>query len=170
MWLTSKEIKSIDNYSSLIGRLMLISQKYEFTCKEMIKWLELISKLEGEELEFLSKEYLNYVDKLNGLLLGKSIKTLHRNQKLFNISDEQISILNNGRTSRNWIVHQSGKNLIFKSELLKEDYINFRKHVINLGRADFMVSKWSYEFHEKEPYNYIGEDNYTRMLLEWVFN
>jgi hypothetical protein len=169
VWLTSNDLITMKQYSSLVGRLLLLSQKYEFTCKEMVKWLELVSKLEEEKLGFMNEEYLSYVDKLNGLLLGESLKTLKGTQKLFRISNNEISILHNGRKSRNWIAHQIGENIIFNSKFSKEDIEKCESHVIHLGKADFMVSKWSYEFHEKEPNNYIGEENYIKMICKWVF-
>ena len=42
-------------------------------------------------------------------------------------------------------------------------------HVRTLAIGDFVVSRWSYEFHEKESAYFMSQDEYVGTMDRWVF-
>jgi hypothetical protein len=119
-----------------------------------------------EQIEFLSDDYMSYVDRLHAMLLGKSISILRSDNYWFGISDEKLSTLNHARDARNWIVHQSGLGVLFRNEELSAEQLIL--NITKVARGDFLVSRWSYEFYEKEAFNWIREQDYIDMIVKWV--
>ncbi|MBP1177499.1 hypothetical protein JOE49_004751 [Paenibacillus sp. PvR133] len=118
---------------------------------------------------------MSYVEKLDKLFLAGSINALDKNEKL-NISDEDINLLHGGRESRNRIIHSSADLVFDKIYSSRDSSIDAElhdliyEHLKNIARADFIVSKWSFEFQEKEPSNFSDIDNYTKMISDWVLS
>src|SRR5579875_3145356 len=70
------------------------------------------------------------------------------------------------RISRNWIVHRSGLEVVFGSGKINSEQLVF--HVTQIARGDFLVSRWSYEFHEKQTGNWKNEQEYIDMIMKWL--
>ncbi|KAF6570577.1 hypothetical protein JDW19_22720 [Paenibacillus polymyxa] len=92
MWIVKQDFKKINEYESMYGRLLILCQKYEKTCKEIVKWLNLAVAIDERKFGFLSDEHMSYVEKLDKLFLAGSLNALDKNEKL-NISDEDINLL-----------------------------------------------------------------------------
>jgi hypothetical protein len=166
MWLLPQNLDMLSKKSEIIGKATLICQKFEVTCKDVISWFETVRVLEEGTVEFLSDEYLSYVDTLHNILLGDSIKRLTKYSKWFHVSECDLEILQHARISRNWLIHQSGLNTLFRNVELNTEQLIF--HVTNVIKGDFLVSKWSYEFYEKESNPWITENEYVDMVLKWI--
>ncbi|PFK43435.1 hypothetical protein COJ23_25060 [Priestia megaterium] len=168
MWLTPDDLVKIGNDSGIIGRALLVCQKFEATCKDIIASFEVARIIKNKEYEFMSPEYVSYVDSLHRLLLGVSIKKLATSKNGIKISENQIIILEQAKNSRNWIVHESGKQALFTSKGTDlEELIN---HVKNVVLGDFLVSSWSYSFYEGENPRWIEEIAYLNLILYWVLS
>ncbi|MCF8564696.1 hypothetical protein LLE49_08040 [Alicyclobacillus tolerans] len=166
VWLTSQDLDRMAVPSEELGKAVLLCQKFEATCKDIVSWFEIVRKLDEEKIEFLGDEYLSYVDKLHQFLLGESILTLRRNHGRIGISADELSILNQARISRNWIVHRSGLEAVFANGEIDNEQLVF--HIRKIARGDFLVSSWSYEFHEKDTCNWKVEQEYIEMIVRWV--
>lgn len=163
MWLTPRTLNNIDSYSEIIGRSIVVCQKFESTCNDIISWFEVVLALENNKYEFLSSEYISYVERLHKMLLGQSINKLSKHKNL--VSNSEYQILDEARKSRNWIVHESGLTLFTDNVLELEKLIS---NVEKVARGDFLVSNWSYEFHEKDIHRNINESLYTNCIVDWV--
>ncbi|MEX2416309.1 MAG: hypothetical protein WD424_09210 [Paenibacillaceae bacterium] len=138
--------------------------------------LNIVYSLDKKKQEFLSSEYLSYVDKLDKMLLGNSLLSLQEKKGFFKTKEDELVKLQRGRESRNWIVHRSADDLLMQAlthkkpiQFKKNYYEKFKAHVEHISKADYLVSKWSYSFYEKEDSSYIGEDNYVRNFMNWIF-
>lgn len=166
MWLTPNTLNQIDRNSGIIGRAILICQKFEATCNDIITWFEATIALENRKYEFMSTEYISYVDDLHRMLLGQSINKLSNHKKEIIVSKSEIQILNEARKSRNWIVHESGLKTLFTNKDLEVEELSM--HVKKVARGEFLVSNWSYQFHEQETLRFINESLYTNCIVDWV--
>jgi len=175
VWLRQEDFKKLNQYEALYGKLLILCQKYEKTCKEIVKWLNLAVSIDQKEFDFLSDEHMSYAEKLDKLFLAGSINALDKNLKL-DVSEQDINLLHRGRESRNWIIHSSA-DLVFNKVYSSRDlWINAELHNLisghlkNIIRADFVVSTWSFEFHEKELSSFNDIDKYTEMISNWVLS
>jgi len=163
-----------DEFYKWIGKALFICQHFECTCKSIIMWLNLSKKLYDKHFKVFSQEQKDFVDKLLNLLLGSSINRLKENSADFGVEKGDITILDDARKSRNYICHESELSLIHATHgpmyrwNLKRDEL--RKNIVNIAKGDYLVSKWSYEFHEKLPSSFKDKTPYVDSLLNWVFN
>ncbi len=131
-------------------------------------WLNLSKAIQEDKFKAFSNEHKNYVEKLLSLFLGKSINLLKNN---FEISQSDFEILNNAKESRNFIAHESTEKFISCS-MCSKDYFykqtDFEKHIINIAEGDYLVSKWSYEFCEKESGDFFDKNKYIKNILNWI--
>jgi hypothetical protein len=155
MWLTTHALYQHDDIFCIFGKSLFVIQKFEDTCKDIINWLHITKIVEDGKIIFLDDEYNSYCDKLSKIMLGNSIKSVNNIKHEFEIEDKEIDILKNAKDSRNWIAHKLCSDCILKniytSNPAYDIPIELKKHVINVIKGDYLVSKWSYEFHEKEP-------------------
>jgi hypothetical protein len=148
MWLLINEKLNDEFFLLQIGKALCLCQKFESTCKEIIMWFN--------------------------LFLGKSINLLKKNY-LLKIKESDLQILQNAKKSRNFIVHDSTDILIsesFSSSLIIESRLDikiFKDHVKKIAEGDFLVSKWSYEFHEKESGAFYKKGIYIEKVMKWIF-
>ena len=173
MWLITDHLPESEEIPAVIGRTLFVCQKYEITCKDIISWLETTRSLVDKKIEFLSEEYLSYVDKLHKILLGRAIQKLEKNALRFGVSKQDFQCLDLAKQSRNWLVHESCTELITshfsgRNKTLTLP-VEFREHVKTVVRGDFLVSKWSYQFHEKETAPWFRQDTYVERVVKWVF-
>ena len=59
--------------------------------------------------------------------------------------------------------------------LRNKDFLNLLisallARIINIAKGDYLVSKWSYEFHEKKPGGFYDKNKYIDRILTWIFN
>lgn len=174
MWLLINEKLNDKFFLLQIGKALCLCQKFESTCKEIIMWFETIKSLKENKYNFLDDKYKDNVDKLLNLFLGKSINLL-KNNYLLKIKESDLQILQNAKKSRNFIVHDSTGILIsesFSPSLIIESRLDikiFENHVKKIAEGDFLVSKWSYEFHEKESGAFYKKGIYIEKVIKWIF-
>lgn len=167
MWLRRQDLENMAVWAEQLGKALLLCQKFEATCKDIVSWFEIARQLNIGHLDILSDDYPSHVDRLYSLLLGQSISTLKSSRDWFGISMDDLSTLNGARESRNWVAHQSGLGVVFASHGVV-DIDELVRNVTNVVRGDFLVSRWSYEFHEKESGNWKSEQDYLDMILNWL--
>jgi hypothetical protein len=174
MWLLINEKLNDEFFLLQIGKALCLCQKFESTCKEITMWFGTMKSLKEKKYDFLDNKYKDNVDKLLNLFLVKSINLLKKNY-LLKIKESDLQILQNARKSRNFIVHDSTDILIsesFNPSLIIESRLDikiFKNHIKKIAEGDFLVSKWSYEFHEKESGAFYKKGIYIEKIMKWIF-
>lgn len=134
----------------------------------MVLWFSIVRKLDVDNSDMLGAEMHSYVDKLNAMLLGQSIATLKGGNEFFNRTNNYMSKLESARKAMNWIAHESGHGLLFHHNKFYLD--EFLDNVKAVARGDLLVSRWSYEFHEKEPAGWCPEELYVETISTWIYD
>lgn len=173
MWLLINDTLNNDHFLLQAGRSLCICQKFETTCKDILILLSSAKSIKDNKFSLLDDEYIKNISALLKLQLGESIKK-HQNDFSEFINNSEIEILNMGKNSRNYICHDLMKDLIAASFSDRPKSIcnmkNFKEHVKNIAIADYLVSKWSYEFQEQISGDFYDKDEYVDRLINWVFN
>ncbi|MEW6359468.1 MAG: hypothetical protein AB1696_24235 [Planctomycetota bacterium] len=162
-----------DDFLLSAGKSLFLCQHFEWTCKEIVMWLSLSKALYKKQFEFLSAEHRDYVDQLLSLFLGQSIQRL--NQEFGGkINEHDIDLVKGAKDSRNFICHECMLNLVYAplgdGYSFDWDTDSHRKHIRHLAEGDYVVSRWTYEFHEKESGAFKNRDCYVTAVESWVFN
>ena len=156
---------------SKAGKALFLCQKFERTCKEIIMWVTLSKSLEEKQFDFLSKGHIDSVDKLLQLYLGTSINNFF---KCFTLNEKNKKILTDAKNSRNFICHEIMNDFIFlhngRNEVVNQFNDRLFFHIQNLARGDYLVSRWSYEFYEKESGYFFDEKKYIKEIETWIDN
>jgi len=172
MWLVDKNFNNQYGAFSKIGKSLVLAQKYESTCKDIIGWFMIVDKLIKTEFNLLDEDYIIYSNVLSKMMLGRKINSINKIKEMLRLKDDELVILDEARKARNWIAHDSCYELIKKNiSLNKADYKvdkKLKENVIRLAKADFLVSKWSYEFHEKNSLYDVTEVSYIESILKWI--
>ena len=166
MWLTHRDLQNAEPLAPMLGKALLVCQKFEATCKDIISWLELTRAVTVDGLEFLGQDYMSYVDRLHAQLLGRAISTLRAGKDVFKVSATDLSILELAQQARNWIVHEGGWGALFDSSDHDDEVLV--SAVEKVARADLLVSQWSYAFHEKDPPPWMPEEVYVATIVTWL--
>jgi hypothetical protein len=155
------------------GKSLFICQHFEATCKDIVMWFCLSKALFENKFKFLSSDHIEYVDKLLKLLLGPSVKRLW-NEFGDEFADNDIQVIENAREARNYICHQLIIPLVFADSQQGNSSIQvvdrLRQEVRNLAIGDYLVSRWAYEFFEKQSGSFMDKDSYVARLGAWVLN
>lgn len=110
----------------------------------------------------------SYVYKLNAMLLGQSVSHLKSGNDWLQLDGDNLSKIEVAKASRNWIVHRSGYGLLLQSN--KFDVGEFLDNVKAVAMGDLLVSRWSYEFHEKEPAGWCPKELYVETISRWIYD
>ena len=134
-------------------------------------WLSSAKFVNDKKVSLLDDYYSDFIEELINRQLGQSISKFEMEVNI-GIPLDHISILKKGKDSRNFICHEFLKGLIASSFSEKEGYKYdlklLKTHLNNIATADFIVSKWSYEFHENKSGDFIDQDKYIKGLIDWV--
>jgi hypothetical protein len=89
-----------------------------------------------------------------------------------------LDIIKAARDSRNYLCHTSAKEIILENCLDKlaaetEDEIfeSLIKHVKNVARGDYVVSRWNEQFHGDMSIAdtlHLSRDAYVKEIVRWV--
>lgn len=135
-------------------------------------WLSTAKSLHEKEFKFLSEEHHEYSDKLLGGQLNKILGGFRK--KFGNDYEEDVKNLHSARESRNFICHDLLKDFISASYVQQSKYTfdkkALTKHLQNIAIGDYIVSRWSYEFHEKESGYFKDKENYVQTLVSWAID
>jgi hypothetical protein len=177
----------------IAGRMLLICQKFESTCKySLSSLLPLLDEKEGFSLEEFIKKYTkNY---------RLFLRDLNNEAKKSILSKGIISGINAAIKSRNFICHEFLNEINYNSDtyftkfckkekfktktdalayslefgcpsFAKKEYkidgVLLLEHAENIARGDFLVSKISYELSEKEPF-LITEKRYISEIVNFI--
>lgn len=185
MWLIPPKGEEAKRGLLLIGKLLFLCNKFEDTCKSIVMWVRLSKNLEDAKFEFMSKNHLSFVDILLGpkTTLGNSIEEFKEEVKdksqketregfLYGFANKgEIDILNKARKARNYICHKGYQ--LFSYKYPNEDFrlekrdINQKLH--DLIEGEYLVSKWMYEFSEKESGDFFSRADYNKKLKKWFW-
>jgi len=155
------------------GKYLFVCQHFETTCKDIVMWLCLSKALNDSQFQFLSDEHKDYVEQLLGLFLGQSIQRL---RQVFGggLKDENIAALRDAKDSRNFICHECLLDLVYapfgRQYQFDWDISLHRTNIARLAKGDYLVSRWAYEFHEKDSGAFMDQDSYVASIERWVFN
>lgn len=152
------------------GKALFLCQHFESTCKEIVTWFCVTKALIDKKFGLLSDEHKDYVDKLMRLFLDRSIRKLEDIPKI--ASKEEIDSIREAKESRNFVCHECLLSLIYAPYPCAKPKIDlslFRRHVGKIAIGDYLVSKWSYEFHEKDSGAFKNRERYVNAIEEWIF-
>ncbi|GEM_PF-1740367 len=170
-WIVFDERLNEADMMGAAGRSLFVCQHFESTCKDIVAWLCLAKALTEDQFEFLDDAHKDYVLTLLKLFLGKSIERLGEDHP--DIPAADIDTLKAAASSRNYICHDLLLDHIhtgFGRHYVRHwDERLHRERVVALAQGDYLVSRWSYEFHEKESGALIGREGYVERVVQWVF-
>lgn len=174
MWLLLNKKLNDETNLLIIGKSLLLSQKFEDTCKNLVSMTSLTKKIVIEkEFKLKSEEHGKYIDLLLSLFLGQSIN-YYKNYLKEIVKDSDIEILKKAKDARNYICHESTVDFFYSSINSKKDYkwnMNLlEKYIKDLAEGDYYVSRWTYEFQEKESGSFFNKQDYINNILNWIFN
>lgn len=153
------------------GRSLFVCQHFESTCKDIVSQLCLTKALCEEKFEFLDDVHHDYVRTLFKQFLGNSIKRLWKDHPA--IPADDIGALKAVAGSRNYICHELLLDQIHTgvgTQYQKRwDEQLHRMHVRTLAHGDYLVSRWSCEFHEKDSGRFVNRHCYVDRVVDWVF-
>lgn len=174
MWLVIDQLYKENKIFHIYGKALFLAQKYENTCKEIIRWFKISEVLYTTKMQIDTNELKDYCSELVKISLGQTIHSLNTNKTMFKVTQEEIKILKDAKNSRNWIAHNSFNECILNNfhESKNETSIDkeFNRNIVNIISADYLVSKWSYEFYEKESGSFFSEEGYRKNILDWLEN
>lgn len=171
-WITSDKRMEESDFLLAVGKCLFLCQHFESTCKDIVMWLHLSKAIHEGQFRFLSAEHEHYVDRLVSLFLGSSIQQL---QHTFHgrFTEEDFTVQKAAKDSRNFICHECVLDLVYAPfgpmYRFAWDVDLHREHVLALAKGDYLVSRWSYEFHEKESGAFVCQESYVADLERWVF-
>lgn len=170
MWFEFEDLNEISElFACSLGKALALAQSYEENCKYVLLILNLDVKAGAGGVKTLS-EIKAYSEKLlDGLMLGEAIKQLRNHE----ISGHEIDVLVKGKLARNFFAHESAHPMLLgrKSvEAIIDIMPEFKSHVVHLGRAENLVSQWSYMIQEKcaPPARLV--DEYPERVVEWILS
>jgi len=174
MWLVFNNKLNDEPNLLIIGKSLLLSQKFEDTCKNFVLMMSLTKKVAIEkEFELESEEHGKYIDLLLSLFLGQSIN-YYKNYLKEIVKNSDIEILKKAKYARNYICHESTVDFLYSSIYSKKDYkwnMNLlEKYIKDIAEGDYYVSRWTYEFQEKESGSFYNKKAYINNIIEWIFN
>jgi hypothetical protein len=171
MWLLINSTLENKKLLTIAGKSLCLCQKFETTCKDIIMWLSSTKFLHDKKATFIEDGYSDYIEELINRQLGQSINKFEMEIDV-GIETDHMSALRKGKDSRNFICHEFLKGLIAASFSYKMGYKPdlklLKTHIRNIATADFIVSKWSYEFHEKRSGDFFDQEGYVNGLIDWV--
>jgi hypothetical protein len=171
MWLLINSTLENEKLLIIAGRSLCLCQKFETTCKDIIMWLSSAKFVFEKKVSLLDDDYSDYVEELIKRQLGQSINKFELEVDI-GIEPNEMGLLKKGKDSRNFICHEFLKDLILASFSSKKGYNPdlkiLKTHIRNIATADYLVSKWSYEFHEKESGDFFDQEKYVKGLIDWV--
>ena len=179
MWIVRNYLSKMDDESfRIIGKALFVAQKFEMTCKDTLEWFLVVQNVVIAGVPFLGEEHLAYSEKLEKLFLGQIVNTA--NNQLRNpstgtkfLTEDNHQILDKGIKGRNWIAHEGCGDIIqshFANKPAEIDTGILTQHLEGILTADWLMSKWSYEFHEREPAPYIDKQGYISGVCRWVLS
>lgn len=173
MWLPINNKIEDDKHFLILGKCLLLCQKFESTCKYFIMMMSLTKRIAvDKDLKLQSSEAKDYVDKLLSMLLGPSINYY---QNFFNGTAEmkEIEYLRKGKNARNYIIHESAINFIHSlhnNNKFRWDIRKLKREISTIAKADYYVSRWTYEYLEKQSGSFYTQEEYERKINIWVFD
>jgi len=171
MWLLINNNLNNEPFLLSAGKALCICQKFETTCKDILMLLSSAKFIHDKRGALLSDEYIKNFNDLIKRQLGDSIVDYKKDFAQY-IDPSEIEILIKGKNSRNYICHDLLKDLIAASFSEKPklifDNIVFKEHLRNIALADYMVSRWSYEFQEQSSGDFYDKENYVKNIINWV--
>lgn len=173
MWLLINNTLKNDQILLSAGKSLCICQKFETTCKDILMLLSCSKFIYDKRGNLLSDEYIKNFNDLIKRQLGDSIVDYKKDFAQY-LDPSEIEILTKGKNSRNYICHDLLKDLIIASFSEKSKFIfddkEFKAHLKNIALADYMVSKWSYEFQEQSSGDFYDKEKYVKNLINWVMS
>jgi len=173
MWLLINDTLNNEHFLIQAGRSLCICQKFETTCKDILMLLSSAKSIKDKRFSLLDEDYIKNLRALLSLQLGKSIEKYQNDFSKF-VNKKEIETLSKGKDSRNFICHDLMKDLIAASFSDRPKSIcnmgKFKEHVKNIAKADYLVSKWSYEFQEQISGDFFYPEIYVNRLVNWVLN
>ena len=172
-WIIFDERLNESEFLLSTGKILFVCQHFEAICKDIVMSLCLAKALYEKQFEMMSDDHIEYVDRLHRLFLGESINRLKATfGQHFNNDD--INTIAYAKNARNYVCHEMTLGLIFspfgRQYHFAPDCIVLRSKLHDLAQGDYLVSRWSYEFHEKESGAFVDCDAYIKRIDErWVF-
>ena len=171
MWLLINSTLKNDQFLLRAGKSLCICQKFETTCKDILMQLSSAKFVHDKRGSLLSNEYIKHFNDLIKRQLGDSIGDYEKDFVQY-IDSSELEILTKGKNSRNYICHDLLKDLIAasfseKPKLICDNKV-FKEHLRNITLADYMVSKWSYEFQEQSSGDFYDKEKYVKNIINWV--
>lgn len=156
----------LDYFFLALGKALCIANSFEAKCKYMLRMITLTDALEsGSDIDAARELVKTIADKM----LGSTIQLVANAPE---VKSSDLEVLRNAKDSRNYVAHRGAD---FESiydvspDTIREYITRLREHVRTLADGDNCVSKWCYEFCEREPAPLTIQEQYAAIVLEWVF-
>jgi hypothetical protein len=166
-YLPPKEPVLLNNYFLAVGKALCLASNFEHNCRFVLQTITLVEAVRAgtdyDAARDLVKELDDKVKMLGGIILKFG------NNSAFSPAD--IDVLRAAKDSRNYIAHESagmGTLSGVRTKFIEDQFGRLLSHVEILAKGDNLVSKWCYEICEKEPAPSEIQENYVRMIREWV--
>ena len=165
-WIAFDQRLNEDKLFFILGKILMLCQHFELTSKNLVMWLCLAKSLHAKKFGFLSDEHNDYVEMLLKTPLGGGIKKL-------GALPEDFETLKEAKDARNYFCHESLLPLIYAPYdnvyTFNPSWPIIREYAKKLAAGDYLVSRWSYEFHENESGAFKIGKEYISTIEEWIF-
>jgi hypothetical protein len=162
-----KQAEQLDAFFLAVGKALCLACAFEAKCKHILNLIKLSEhcKNGGHLSDSAALSVL-----LRSQLLGPTIKEV---SGFPDFSSEGIVMLECAKDARNFIAHESAL-LAWpisdtRADTISEKVTRLRSEVETLVTGDNLVSRWIYEFEEKEPAHPIIYGDYFRRIEQWIF-
>ena len=147
------------------GKALYLSNCFEATCQYVLRGYRLVSYI-GTHHDADWSDAMMAISKKK--LLNASIEELGRFPV---VSAEDVTILQKAREARNYLAHEGAfPGLIWCAETrhIERHLETLRAAVTDLAMGNHLVSRWCYEFDEKQPAGSVMA-HFPEMVDRWVF-
>lgn len=164
MWLILNKFNNRDFYE-IAGKSLFLCQKFEMNCKDIIIWLSISKALKDKAINLTEKKGLiDNVEKLHKLLLGPLINEAKKNLKYI-ITRNDINKIEIAKDARNYICHEMSIPYIVNNKWDKDAHL---QKIIDLAEGDYLVTKWSSAFHERDNMYCPSKEDYLNEIINWI--
>ena len=164
MWLTFEFGDIQLRWIESLGRATVVCQSFDQNLRWIASMLCSIGDYRRRGLE-LDESVIDRFGELMDLIRKRGGAVEHLN-KLSTIGVSNIQLLKEARSSRNYFAHKASSPCHSSATELIKAIPEFRSHLANVARGDDLISRWCYEFTEKEPAP--RQDHYIDQVMFWV--
>ncbi|MBU1318937.1 MAG: hypothetical protein KKG33_01420 [candidate division Zixibacteria bacterium] len=168
MWIDFSKASSCElNYLAAVGRALVLSQHFEYTCKDVLCLFDFVKGVrEGKEQDL--DTWQNIAEKTMENRLANAVK---KYGNVHGTTEGNLSLLDMARLARNYIAHDAALLWYFPSNddlRLSARISTLREAANDLAAAHNLVSDWGYSMKNIKPPPPALESTYVHRAVGWV--